>query len=115
MHSPNVRYATLKKLEAVLLRLIARHGARMTLGELLVITTGMALLCKQDRVSVAEVAKLTGTRKQNISRWMQKRLGNSIRLEVNAQDERIRDVILIDPHRGQEHIENLADILGTNK
>jgi transcriptional regulator with XRE-family HTH domain len=86
----------------------------MTLGEMLAVTSAMALLCKQDKVSVAEIADITGLRKQNISRWMNKRVGDSVRLEVNDRDERVRDVSMVDPGRAQAHLESLACILGTD-
>ncbi len=108
-----LRYATLSRLETVLRLLNDRYGSRMTLGEMLAITAGMARLCKRDRVTVAEIAEATGLRKQNVSRWAQKRVGQSIQLQSNEDDRRIKEVVLVDPRRGQEYLEELALIIGT--
>lgn len=103
-----LRYDTLTRLEAVLRLLIERHGARMTLGETLAIVVGMARLCKQDRVTLAEMAEATGMSKQNLSRWARKRLGDSILFKLNEEDQRIQDIVMIDAARGQENIERIA-------
>ncbi|MCB1686401.1 MAG: MarR family transcriptional regulator [Pseudomonadales bacterium] len=102
---------TLSRLEAVLRLLVDRHGARMTLGETLAITAAMVRLCRQDRVTIAEIAEATGLPKQNLSRWAKKRIGDSITLRVNEEDRREHDVIIIDQYRGQETIERLAAML----
>jgi len=115
-HQPDkneLRYRTLTKLEFVLRQLVDHHGARMTLGEMLAITASMARLCKQDRVSIAEIAEATGLPKQNLSRWARKRIGDSIYLQINEEDQRIHDVAMLDRQRGSESIERLAAILGT--
>ena len=83
----------------------------MTLGEMLAITAGMARLCKQDRVTIAEIAEATGLPKQNLSRWARKRVGESIILRTNAEDRREHDVIILDRNRGSENIEQLARIM----
>ena len=84
--------------------LVKRHGARMTLGERLAVYAGMSRLCKQDRVTLAEIAEATGLPKQNISRWAQKRIGSSVGLIVNEDDQRVRDLVMLDRERGQENI-----------
>jgi len=109
--SESLRYQTLTRLEAVLRLLVERHGARMTLGEMLAITAAMARLCRQDRVTIAEIAEATGISKQNLSRWARKRIGESIMLRVNEEDRREHDVIILDRNRGSEHIERLARIM----
>jgi hypothetical protein len=111
----DIRYLTLARLEAILHLLVEHHGARMTLGELLAVTTAMSRLCKQDRVTIGEIADATGIPKQNISRWARKRIGDSIFLRINEEDQRMHDVAMFDRERGQEHIEELAKLLGTNK
>jgi len=110
-----VRYRTLTELEKVLRLLIDRHGARMTLGEMLAITAGMARLCRQDQVTIAEISEATGLPKQNLSRWARKRVGDSISLKVNEDDQRVQDVVMKDALRGQENIERLARIFGTDR
>jgi hypothetical protein len=109
-----VRYCTLHLMEELLSSLVARYGARMTLGELLAITAGMARLCKQDRVTIAEIAEATGLPKQNLSRWARKRIGDSIYLEVDEDDQRKNELIMMDRNRAQEHIVMLAKLLGTD-
>ena len=99
--SESLRYQTLTRLEAVLRLLVERHGARMTLGEMLAITAAMARLCRQDRVTIAEIAEATGISKQNLSRWAHKRIGDSIILRVNEEDRREHDVIILDPQSWQ--------------
>ena len=109
----DIRYRTLSRLEQVLRVLVDRHGARMTLGEMLAVTAAMARLCKQDQITTAEIAEATGLPKQNISRWVRKRIGDSISLKINDDDQRMHDVVMLDRERGQEHIEQLAKLLGT--
>ena len=92
--------------------MVERYGARTTLGEALAISLTMGRLCKVDRVTVAEIADATGLRKQNISRWAQKRMGQSIEVRSNEDDHRIKEIVLIDPSRGQEYVEALARTLG---
>ena len=103
----------MSQVESILQQLVKRHGARATLGEMLAVYAGMALFCKQERVTVSEIAEATGLPKQNVSRWVTKRLGVSIGLVVNDDDQRVHDVIMLDRERGQENIENLAGILET--
>lgn len=109
-----IRYRTLTELEKLLRLLVDRHGARMTLGEMLAITASMARLCKKDQVSIAEISEATGLPKQNLSRWARKRVGESISLKINEDDQRMHDVIMMDSSRGQENIERMAKILGTD-
>lgn len=109
-----LRYETLVRLEEFIGLLVGRYGARMTLGELWTISTALRMLCKKEWVTVAEIAEATGLPKQNISRWMQKRLGDSIRLRTNDDDQRMKDLVLADPMRGQAFIEELAATLEGN-
>jgi DNA-binding transcriptional regulator GbsR (MarR family) len=97
-------------MEKVLRVLVDRHGARATIGEMLAIYASMARLCKQDQVSIAEIAEATGLPKQNLSRWARKRIGESISLRVNEDDQRVHDVVMLDAQRGQENIERLAKL-----
>lgn len=110
----DARYRTLTLLESLLRHLVDHHGARMTLGEMLAIYATMARLCKQDRVTNGEIADATGLPKQNISRWAQKRIGDSIYLKINEDDQRMHDVAMLDRERGQESIERIAELLGTS-
>lgn len=112
-HAAELRYETLQRLEEICSLLVDHYGARMTLGELHAIIATLRKLCRQDRVSVAEIADATGLPKQNISRWMQKRLGDSIYLRVNEDDQRMRDIVLLDSRRGQEFFEELAVSMAT--
>ena len=105
-----IRYRTLTQMEKVLRVLVDRHGARATIGEMLEIYAGMARLCKQDQVSIAEIAEATGLPKQNLSRWARKRIGDSISLRINQDDQRVHDVVMMDTLRGQENIERLAKL-----
>ena len=114
-YAGEIRYRTLTELEKILRLLVDRHGARMTLGEMLAIAASMARLCKQDQVSIAEISEATGLPKQNLSRWARKRIGESISLKINDDDQRMHDVIMMDAARGQENIERLAKILGTDR
>jgi hypothetical protein len=110
-----LRHRTLKQLEAILRHLVDHHGARITAGEMLAIYASMARLCKQDRVTIAEIADATGLPKQNLSRWAQKRIGDSIYLKINEDDQRMHDVVMLDRERGQESIERLAVLLGIDQ
>ncbi len=109
-----VRYRTLTQMEKVLRVLVERHGARTTVGELLAVYAAMAKLCKQEQVSIAEISEATGLPKQNLSRWVRKRVGDSISLRVNEDDQRVHDVVMVDSRRGQENIERLAGIFKTD-
>jgi predicted transcriptional regulator len=111
----DIRYRTLSELEKVLRLLVDHHGARMTLGEMLAITAGMARLCRKSQVTIAEIAEATGLPKQNLSRWARKRVGDSIALKVNENDQRVQDLVMTDAFRGQENIERLAGIFGTDR
>ena len=110
-----VRYRTLTQMEKVLRVLVDRHGARSTIGEMLAIYAAMARLCKQDQVSIAEIAEATGLPKQNLSRWARKRIGESISLRINEDDQRVHDVVMMDSLRGQENIERLAKLFKTDR
>jgi len=107
-----LRYKTLSRLEAVLHLMVERYGSRTTLGEALAVAVTMARLCRVDRVTLAEIADATGLRKQNISRWAQKRMGQSIEFKSNEDDRRIKEIVLIDPGQGQEYVEAVARTLG---
>lgn len=107
-----IRHRTLTQLEALLYLLVERHGARMTLGEMLAITAAQALFCKQDQVTIGQIAEATGIPKQNISRWARKRIGDSIFLKINDEDQRMHDVAMLDRERGQAHIELMAELFG---
>jgi len=96
----------------VLHLMVERYGARMTLGEALAVAVTMTRLCRVDRVTLAEIADATGLRKQNLSRWALKRMGQSIELKSNEDDRRIKEIVLIDPDQGQEYVEALARTLG---
>ena len=109
-----IRFRTLTQMEKVLRVLVERHGARATIGEMLAIYAAMARLCKQDQVSIAEISEATGLPKQNLSRWARKRIGESIALRVNEDDQRVHDVVMMDSRRGQENIERLAKLLKTD-
>ena len=110
-----VRYRTLTQMEKVLRVLVDRHGARSTIGEMLAVYAAMARLCKQDQVSIAEIAEATGLPKQNLSRWARKRIGESISLRINEDDQRVHDVVMMDSLRGQENIERLAKLFKTDR
>ena len=107
-----LRFKALSRLEAALQLMVERYGSRMTLGESLAIASTMARVCRVDRVTLAEIADATGLSKQNISRWAQKRMGQSIEVKYNEDDRRIKEIVLIDPRRGQEYVEALAQTLG---
>lgn len=113
-NTDEIRYRTLILMENVLRVLVERYGARVTIGEMLAIYAGMARLCKQDQVSIAEIAEITGLPKQNLSRWARKRVGDSISLRVNEDDQRVLDVVMMDSQRGRETIERLARLFKTD-
>ena len=106
-----LRFETLSALEEILRQLVTHHGARITLGEMLAITAAMTRLCKSDRVSIAEIAEATGLPKQSVSRWAQKRIGESIVLKINEDDGRVHDVSMLDSQRGRDNLAQLAEIM----
>ncbi len=110
-NSNDLRYRTLIQLESILQVLVKRHGSRMTLGEMLAVYAAMSRLCKKDKVTVAEIAEATGLPKQNISRWVRKRLGDSIGRTANEDDQRVHELVMLDRERGQKNLERLAEIL----
>jgi DNA-binding MarR family transcriptional regulator len=107
-----LRQQTLARMETLLKLLMERYGRRTTLGEMLAITAALRKLCTQDRVTLAEIADATGLPKQSLSRWAKKRVGESILLSVNDEDQRVHDVVLVDSKRGQEPIERFAEVFG---
>ncbi len=110
-HGDEMRFETLSALEEILRQLVLHHGARVTLGEMLAITAAMARFCKRDRVTIAEIADTTGLPKQSVSRWAQKRLGESLVLMMNDDDGRVRDLSLLDNQRGRDNLARLAEIM----
>ena len=106
-----LRYETLAVMEELLMAWVERYGRRRTLGEMLAITAALKRLCDQDRVTVAEIAEATGLPKQSLSRWAQKRVGNSIALRINEDDQRVHDVVLLDKNVASEPIRRFARIL----
>ncbi len=110
-----IRYETLTRLEELLAVLVERYGRRTTLGEIFAITASLRRLCHQERVTIAEIAEVTGLPKQSLSRWALKRVGDSIVLRVNDEDQRVHDVVLLDKDRAREPIELLAEILGVTE
>lgn len=106
-----LRYETLSRLEELMFAWVERYGRRTTLGEMLAIMASLRRLCHQDRVTVAEIAEATGLPKQSLSRWAQKRVGESIVLQVNEDDQRVHDVRLLDKQIAAEPIRRFARIL----
>ena len=107
-----LRQETLGRMETLLKLQVERYGRRTTLGEMLAITATMRRLCTQDRVTLVEIADATGLPKQSLSRWAKKRVGESILLSVNDEDQRVHDVVLVDSKRGQEPIKRFAKVFG---
>ena len=113
MVRPAKRYRTLKKMEEILKMLVDRHGARMTLGELLTITSSMARLCEQDAVTVAEIADATGLPKQSVSRWARKRIDTRLLVaRTRAEDERVTEYALVNRDQAADHLKALGKTLG---
>ena len=112
MSPEELRVETLSRLEELMTAMVERYGRRTTLGEMLAIVATLKRLCRQDQVTLAELADATGLPKQSLSRWAQKRIGDSILLRINEDDQRMNDVVLMDSERGQRQIEIFARILG---
>jgi DNA-binding transcriptional regulator GbsR (MarR family) len=106
-----LRFETLSILEELLMAFVERYGRRTTLGEVLAVMASLKRLCRQDSVTVAEIAEATGLPKQSLSRWAQKRVGSSIVLNVNDEDQRVHDVRLLDKQIASEPIARFARIL----
>ncbi len=106
-----LRYETLSVIEELLMAWVERYGRRTTLGEMLAVMAGLKRLCLKDRVTVAEIAEATGLPKQSLSRWAQKRVGASIALTVNEDDQRVHDLVLLDANVASEPIRRFAEIL----
>jgi hypothetical protein len=106
-----LRYETLSIIEELLMAWVERYGRRTTLGEMLAIMAGLKRLCLKDQVTVAEIAEATGLPKQSLSRWAQKRVGASIQLNVNEDDQRVHDLVLLDRNIAAEPIRRFAEIL----
>jgi len=106
-----LRYQTLSVMEDLLAAWVERYGRRTTLGEVLAIFAALRRLCRQERVTVAEISEATGLPKQSLSRWARKRVGDSIQLKINEDDQRVHDVILLDPNIAAEPILRFAEIM----
>lgn len=106
-----LRYETLSVMEELLTAWVERYGRRTTLGEVLAIFAALRRLCHDDRVTVAEISEATGLPKQSLSRWARKRVGASIQLNVNEDDQRVHDVVLLDPNVAAEPIRRFAEIM----
>ena len=107
----DLRYETLSIMEELLIAWVERYGRRTTLGEMLAVYASMKRFCSQDRVTVAEIAEATGLPKQSLSRWAQKRVGDSIVLKINEDDQRVHDVVLLDKNVAAEPLLQFARIL----
>ena len=62
-------------------------------------------------MTIAEIAEATGLPKQSLSRWAQKRVGDSIVLNVNEDDQRVHDVRLVNHQVAAEPLSQLAEVL----
>jgi DNA-binding transcriptional regulator GbsR (MarR family) len=109
-----VRKETLASMEDLLTILVERYGRRTTLGEVLAVYAALHRMCSKDRVTIAEIAEATGLPKQSLSRWAQKRLGESIVLNINEDDQRVHDVRLVNREAAAETLSQLAEVLGTS-
>lgn len=107
------RKATLASMEDLMTILVERYGRRTTLGEVLAIYAALHRMCSSDRVTIAEIAEATGLPKQSLSRWAQKRIGDSIVLNINEDDQRVHDVRLVNKTVAAEPLSQLAQVLGT--
>jgi len=105
------RKQTLSVMEDLLSVLVARYGRRTTLGEIYAIYAALHRMCSQECVTVAEIAEATGLPKQSLSRWAQKRVGDSIILNINEDDQRVHDVRLVNKQVATEPLKLLAEIL----
>jgi DNA-binding transcriptional ArsR family regulator len=106
-----LRYETLSVMEELLTAWVARYGRRTTLGEVLAIFAALRRLCHDERVTVAEISEATGLPKQSLSRWARKRVGDSIQLKINEDDQRVHDVTLLDRNIAAEPIRRFAEIM----
>ena len=106
-----LRKDTLASMEELLTILVERYGRRTTLGEVLAIYAALHRMCFKDRVTIAEIAEATGLPKQSLSRWAQKRLGESIVLNINEDDQRVHDVRLVNKQVASEPLSQLAEVL----
>ena len=105
------RKQTLSRMEDLLAVLVSRYGRRTTLGEIYAIYAALHRMCSQECVTVAEIAEATGLPKQSLSRWAQKRVGDSIILNINEDDQRVHDVRLVNNQVATEPLKLLAEIL----
>ena len=105
------RINTLEAMEELLTILVERYGRRTTLGEMLAIYAALHRLCTHRQVTIAEIAEVTGLPKQSLSRWAQKRVGDSIILNTNEDDQRVHDLKLLDETVADEPLAKLAELL----
>lgn len=107
------RIDTLAAMEELLTILVERYGRRTTLGETLAVYAALHRLCTHRQVTIAEIADATGLPKQSLSRWAQKRVGDSIVLNINEDDQRVHDVQLLNETVADEPLGKLAELLKT--
>ena len=108
---PKTRKQTLGRMEDLMAVLVSRYGRRTTLGEIYAVYAALHRMCSQECVTVAEIAEATGLPKQSLSRWAQKRVGDSIILNINEDDQRVHDVRLVNKQVATEPLKLLAEIL----
>jgi DNA-binding MarR family transcriptional regulator len=102
-----------KQLEALLAVLVERFGGDYSLAEVRAISYSLRMWRKGRKFSVSEVAKATGTSKQNLSRWLQHRIDSGRVTTHPAEDDaRKHEVELTDPKGVYRHLEPIAKILG---
>ena len=102
-----------KQLVDILALLVERFGAGRTLGEVYATSYALKVLREGGNLSVADIAKATGSSKQNLSRWLRHHVDTGqIKTQPAEDDYRRQEITITDPTWTYRHLESLAKIIG---
>ncbi len=102
-----------KQLVDILAMLVERFGAGRTLGEAYATSYALKVMRAGGIPSLADIAKVTGCSKQNLSRWLQYQVDIGQAKTQRAEDDaRKQEITITDPMWAYRHLESLAKILG---
>ncbi len=99
-----------KRLEELLEVLRDRFGHRATLGMVLTAVKSIHLVSRGLKLSVSDIARLSGEPKSNVSRWLIQ--APLVRLVDDPEDERRKFIEIVDSGAARSHLQKIEAILG---
>ncbi len=99
-----------QRLEELLEVLRDRFGQGAPLGKVLTAVKGIHRVSRGAKLSVSDMAKLSGESMSNVSRWLNQ--APFIRLVDDPEDERRKLIEISDSRAAQSHLREIEEILG---